>query len=93
MKKEETRFSIRFNPADPRHQFAMDALNTAGRRKATLIADALYHYFVQIDGAETAATLPKNTTSMDGLTAGENNNPSDDEKRQTVLGGLNAFMK
>ena len=47
MKKDETRFTIRFNPADPRHQTAMNALKSAGRRKSTLIADALCEYLIR----------------------------------------------
>ena len=46
-KKDETRYTIRFNPSDPRQQIAMAALNTAGRRKATLIADAICEYFAR----------------------------------------------
>jgi hypothetical protein len=44
MKKDITRFTIRFCPADPRHQRAMEVLNQAGRRKASLIADAICYY-------------------------------------------------
>lgn len=44
MKKDEARFTIRFNPADPRHKIAMNTLHAAGRRKSTLIADALVSY-------------------------------------------------
>ena len=43
-KKDETRFTIKFNPANPRHREAMRALNEAGRSKASLIADALCLY-------------------------------------------------
>jgi len=47
MKKDETRFTIRFNPVDPRHQRAIEALEKAGRRKASLIADAICEYLAQ----------------------------------------------
>jgi len=43
-KKDETRFSIKFNPRYPRHQEAIRILNEAGRGKAALIADVLYMY-------------------------------------------------
>jgi len=43
-KKDKTRYTIKFNPADLRHREAMKALDGAGRRKATLIADALSMY-------------------------------------------------
>ena len=40
-KKDEARFTIKFNPLNPRHKEAMRVLNEAGRSKASLIADAL----------------------------------------------------
>jgi len=44
MKKDETRFTVKFNPANPRHRDAIRILNTAGGRVAGLIADALCFY-------------------------------------------------
>ena len=44
MKKDDMRFCIRFNPADPRHRKAAQTLNMAGRRKATIVANALWEY-------------------------------------------------
>ena len=43
-KKNEARFTIKFNPSNPRHKEAMKMLNKAGRCKASLIADALCVY-------------------------------------------------
>jgi len=43
-KKEKARFTIKFNPANPRHQEAIKMLNEVGRSKAELIADALFLY-------------------------------------------------
>ena len=43
-KKNEARFTIKFNPANLRHREAMRILNEAGRGKAALIADALCMY-------------------------------------------------
>ena len=40
-KKNENRYTIKFNPANPRHKEAMRILDDVGRRKASLIADAL----------------------------------------------------
>jgi hypothetical protein len=57
-KKDETRFTIRFNPADPRHQRAMDALKASGRRKAYLIADAICEYMALHGGNDHLAALP-----------------------------------
>ena len=50
MKKDETRFTIRFNPSDPKQKKAMDVLEGAGRRKASLIADALCDYLARVYG-------------------------------------------
>ena len=47
MKKDEARFTIRFNPVDPRHHRAMEVLEKAGRRKASLIADAVCEYLAR----------------------------------------------
>ena len=44
MKKNEARFTIKFNTANPRHKEAIRMLNGAGRSKASLIADALCMY-------------------------------------------------
>jgi len=57
MKKDNNRYTIRFNPADPRHQRAMDVLESAGRRKASLIADAVCEYLARHGGAEPVAIL------------------------------------
>jgi len=67
MKKEETRFSIRFCPADPRHQFAMEVLNAAGRRKATIIADAICDYFARLEENERVPTISTKTTIANAL--------------------------
>jgi len=41
-KKDDARFTIKFNPDIPRHQEAIRILSEAGRAKAALIADALH---------------------------------------------------
>jgi hypothetical protein len=41
VKKNDMRFSISFNPEIPKHQKAAEILNAAGRRKASVIANAL----------------------------------------------------
>ena len=43
-KKDPARFSIRFNPANPRHAKAIEMLDAAGRCKAALVAEALSKY-------------------------------------------------
>ena len=56
-KKNEARFTIKFNPINPRHREAMRLLNEAGRTKASLIADALCMYDQY--GANTSVELLK----------------------------------
>ena len=56
-KKDKTRFTIRFNSVDPRHQIAMEALDAAGRRKASFIADAVCEYLARYSGDRTTALL------------------------------------
>jgi hypothetical protein len=56
-KKDERRFTIKFCPVNPRHQEAVRHLKGAGRRKASLIADALFFYF---NGGHTGTEPPSN---------------------------------
>lgn len=44
VKTDVARYTIRFNQADPYHLKVMGILNYAGRRKASLIADAICAY-------------------------------------------------
>jgi len=57
MKKDRTRFTIRFNPADPRHMRTVAALEKAGRRKASLIVEAVCEYLARHGGNKTDNTL------------------------------------
>lgn len=43
-KKEDNKFTIQFNPADPQHAQTIDILNQQGRRKAQFITNAVMHY-------------------------------------------------
>ena len=61
MKKEEMRFSIRFNPDDPRHKQAAQLLNMSGRRKAAIVANALWEYQQRND-----RDTEKSTSSSEG---------------------------
>lgn len=61
MKKNDNRFCISFNPIFPKHQFAIDALNSCGRNKSHLIAESLYYYLNNQKGniQSCEASLPK----------------------------------
>ena len=43
-KKEQNKFTIQFNPADPTHQQVIDILTRQGRRKAQFLVSAVQHY-------------------------------------------------
>jgi len=92
LKKDEVRFTIRFNPADPRHQKAMGALQSSGRRKATLIADAVCEYLERYGGVETAVILPQSNPCPASADAHKPGLLGDDgDLRSAVLGGLSMF--
>ena len=67
IKKDEGRFNIGFDLNDLRHRRVVDVLNTAGRRKAALIVDAMAFYLSHLDrnGTEYGMTggLPLSGTN------------------------------
>jgi len=64
MKKDDARFTIRFNSVDPSHQKAMAVLHAAGRRKASLIADAVNEYLLRHSDSNYTETLPYTQTPV-----------------------------
>jgi len=94
MKKDETRFSIRFNLADPRHRKAKEILEASGRRKASFIADAVWEYVARY-GENPAAIVPVIATApnpaIPHIKSDSAEVSSDEEMRQTILDGLTAF--
>jgi hypothetical protein len=106
-KKEENRFTIRFNPADPKHRKTMGVLISAGRRKASLISDAICEYLARHDG-DTAAvavfyekqTAPETTPSSASVPISQatdhapaDENIIDEDMRQSILDGLSMFSE
>lgn len=71
MKKDEMRFSIRFNSADPRHIKAAQILNLAGRRKATIVADALWEYELKHGAGEVSGNLADSEVFSPGAYSNE----------------------
>ena len=63
MKKNEARFTIKFDPNNPRQREAMRILNDAGRRKAALITDAILCMFGYYGANTDAAMLHKKPQS------------------------------
>ena len=96
MKKEEMRFSIRFNPADPRHRNAARLLNEAGRSKAVIVANALWEYDFKRDtpfdarvNTNETAVFPVPITAQ-GISPGMPDDKAD-ELEDAVLSGLSQF--
>jgi len=101
-KKDATRFTIKFNPANPRHKEAMRILNEdGGRRKASLIADALCMY-VHCNSVIDASTMKnpvkvtkdESGTLMHGLEANapDKRQPSTDDSWATINESLDGFF-
>ena len=101
-KKDETRFTIKFNPANPRHKEAMRILNEdGGRRKASLIADALCMYVhgnsvidvstiknpVQVAKVESCTPMHRHETN-----APDKRQPSTDDSWATINESLDGFF-
>ena len=101
-KKDETRFTIKFNPANPRHKEAMRILNKdGGRRKASLIADALCMYVhgnpvmtVNTIRNPVQVTKGESSTPMHGheANAPDKRQPSTDDSWTTINESLNGFF-
>ena len=64
IKKNEARFTIKFDPNNPRQREVMRILNDAGRRKAALITDALLCMFGYYGGNTDAAMLHNKPSSI-----------------------------
>ena len=65
-KKDESRFTIKFDSANPRQREAMRILNQVDRRKAALITDAIlcmYGYYGTNMATSIAVEKPSNTSS------------------------------
>ena len=76
-KKNEARFTIKFNPANPRHREAIRTLNEAGRGKATLIADALcmyIHYGATMSADLLRSGITESAPDTQGTKAGTDKN-------------------
>jgi len=96
-KKDETRFSIKFNPTYPRHQEAIRILNEAGRGKAVLIADVLHMY--SRSGVRLGGDLSMNhhpiSQHPSSLTAHESpgkDHVTEDDMWQTIDESVDSFF-
>jgi len=77
-KKDESRFTVRFNQENPRHNKAMQILNKHGKGMASLIADALcmyVHYGADFTGDLMTVTSP--TVQSTGVFQNDSQNKFD----------------
>ena len=66
-KKDNAKFTVQFNPADPLHQQTIDMLNRQGRRKAQFIANAVVHYIHCKETPDIPQAAPINTDAIEAV--------------------------
>lgn len=66
-KKEDNKFTIQFNPADPQHAQTIDILNQQGRRKAQFITNAVMHYLHCSNTTEIPQAVPIDTSTIEAI--------------------------
>lgn len=64
-KKEDNKFTIQFNPADPQHAQTIAILNQQGRRKAQFITNAVMHYLHCSNTPEIPQAVPIDTAAIE----------------------------
>ena len=66
-KKDNAKFTVQFNPADPLHQQTIDMLNRQGRRKAQFIANAVTHYIYCKETPDIPQAAPISTEVIEAV--------------------------
>lgn len=66
-KKEDNKFTIQFNPADPQHARTIAILNQQGRRKAQFITNAVMHYLHCSNTPEIPQAAPIDTALIESI--------------------------
>lgn len=66
-KKEDNKFTIQFNPADPQHAQTIAILNQQGRRKAQFITNAVMHYLHCSNTPEIPQAVPIDTAVIESI--------------------------
>ena len=66
-KKEQNKFTIQFNPADPTHQQVIDILNRQGRRKAQFLVSAVQHYLHCPETPDIPQPVPVDTRMIEDI--------------------------
>lgn len=66
-KKEDNKFTIQFNPADPQHAQTIAILNQQERRKAQFITNAVMHYLHCSHTPEIPQAVPIDTAVIESI--------------------------
>lgn len=66
-KKEQNKFTIQFNPADPAHRQVTDILNQQGRRKAQFLVNAVQHYLHCPETPDIPQVAPMDTNAIEHI--------------------------
>lgn len=66
-KKEQNKFTIQFNPADPAHRRVIDILNQQGRRKAQFLVNAVQHYLHCSETPDIPQPAPVDTRVLEDI--------------------------
>lgn len=66
-KKEQFKFTIQFNAADPAHQQTAAVLNQQGRRKAQFIVNAIQHYIHCKETPTIPQAAPVDTGALEAI--------------------------
>lgn len=66
-KKEQNKFTIQFNAADPSHRQVVDVLNRQGRRKAQFLVNAVQHYLHCPETPDIPQAEPTDTRVIEEL--------------------------
>ena len=66
-KKEQNKFTIQFNAADPSHRQVADVLNRQGRRKAQFLVNAVQHYLHCPETPDIPQAEPTDTRVIEEL--------------------------
>lgn len=64
-KKDVSKFTIQFNPADPQHAQVIDILNRQGRRKAQFITNTIMHYLHCSNTPDIPQAAPVDTAAIE----------------------------
>lgn len=66
-KKEQNKFTIQFNAADPSHRQVADVLNQQGRRKAQFLVNAVQHYLYCPETPDIPQAAPVDTCIIEDI--------------------------